>query len=417
MCIPWSRGIGKSWYIRLIWYLLVQEWEYRHVPGASEPGVRIVLLMPTLTQAKRNHAHLVTAEIEGQWAHLGGKFNRTDWRITFPGGSWIQWVSAENAESNRGLRCDVLTIDEADDVDKHIVDSVTAPWFSEPHSLRIRLISGTPRRGRHGLLYHAWKTLPGLLPHNHFAFHATAYDAPLIVDPAYLAEIKRITPPAIFAREWMCDPDAAEGNVYPMFDAEFHVREPSNAMWSEILIGADHGATDPGVLLTIGVRGHGRDAECHVIDEVYETKQDPSWWIEQVKKIVRKYPDAKFFADPSRLDITIGWKRVGAKIQDVDNSIEAGVDAVANKLVIRELEGEPVRRYASLYVSPKCKNLIREFGLYRRKRNPRNPEEILESIVDKDNHCMDSLRYPILSRFGGPDRTRRVLTDTAFKHG
>jgi hypothetical protein len=57
-------------------------------------------------------------------------------------------------------------------------------------------------------------------------------------------------------------------------------------------------------------------------------------------------------------------------------------------------------------VSRKCPRTIEEFGKYRRKRDPRNADKFLDEIEDKNNHCMDSVRYPIFSRFGGPSRTR-----------
>jgi phage terminase large subunit len=73
-------------------------------------------------------------------------------------------------------------------------------------------------------------------------------------------------------------------------------------------------------------------------------------------------------------------------------------------LVIRQREDTP--RFARLHISPTCPNTIREFGLYRRKRDPRNREAFLDDIEDRNNHAMDAIRYAIFNRFGGPDRRR-----------
>lgn len=408
VCIPWGRGIGKSWFQRLIWYLQVYEAQF-----VTKRPVRIVLLMPTLEQAKKVHGKLLIDELEGTWKFLGGIVNKTDWRVAFPGGSWIQFVTAERAENARGIRCDIVTVDEADDVDPEKFESVIAPWFSEPHSLRIQIIAGTPRRGRYGLLWRAHHDWPQVYPDSHFSFHATGYDAPLLVDPDYLEKTKAITTPEIFKREWLCDFDSSEGLVYPMFSEQYHVRPADRRRpYSEILIGADHGWEDPGVLLAIGVDGSGREARLHVIEEVYKSGQSDSWWIETARQWVSKYPGARWYADPSRPGLIEDWRRAGARIQDVNNDVADGVGAVGDRLIIRDTGNGST--YTRLYVDPSCKHTIREFGVYRRKRDPRNKERVLEDIQDRDNHAMDALRYAVMSRFGGPTRTRQEHTSFAY---
>jgi tRNA(Met) C34 N-acetyltransferase TmcA len=172
VCIPWGRGCGKSYFVRLVWYLLIEQWDGRFRPGAPHRGVRIVLLMPTLEQAKKVHLKLLQDEIDeayGKWRHLGLKINKQDWRITAPGGSWIQWVTAERATNIRGMRCDLVCIDEADDVDIEVHEAIVDPWFSEHHSLGMTLIGGTPTRGRYGLLYKTHRHGIEAAP-NHYSF-------------------------------------------------------------------------------------------------------------------------------------------------------------------------------------------------------------------------------------------------------
>ena len=216
--------------------------------------------------------------------------------------------------------------------------------------------------------------------------------------------------PTAFKREWECSFDAAEGLVYgDVFDAKFHVREPPADMrWSEILIGGDHGWEDPGVLLKCGVAGYGRDAIVFVLDEVYEQHKADSWWAAKGGEWFKANPSHKFYPDPSRPGLIEDYKRAGAHVQDVDNAIEDGVSSVADRLVVRCSEehdvevGHGTNCGARIYVSPKCEKTIREFGTYRRKRDPKNLDRFLDDIVDKDNHAMDALRYVILSRFGKP---------------
>lgn len=423
VALPWGRGCGKSWFLRRMAYLLVAEWDGRLRPkGAPNAGVRIIVLMPTLEQARKVHTHLLLGELDatGEWGFLGAKVNRSSWTITFPGGSWIQFVTAESAQHIRGIRCDVVFVDEADDIDPEMVDSVVDPWFSEPHSLQMMLVAGTPRRGRAGLLYRAFHDWPLIDPTIYFGFHATAFQAPTIVDPAYLAKVRARTPITIFNREWLCDFDSAEGLIFPQFMTGFHVREPpSDVVWDEVLVGADHGYEDPGVLLKIGIIGHGADAVAWVLEELYEQHREPEWWLDNVRLWVEDYPDAKWYADPARADICKSWKSAGARLKPVDKgagSVEDGVGILQRWLHVHRRfneAGEVISEAARLYVHPRCVRTIDEFGLYRRKRSKQNTELVLEDIEDKNNHAMDSLRYAIDNRFEAGQSRRRAASAEA----
>jgi len=416
VCLPWGRGTGKSHFARLLWWLLVAQWDGKRLPGAPHDGIRIVLLMPTLVQAKKVHATLMQLELHGMWAFLGGDLNKSDWRITFPGGSWVQWVTAEGATNIRGLRCDVILVDEADDVDTDVVDAIAFPWLSEPWSMGLRAYFGTPTRGRHGLLYREFRK--GIDGHDGcHSLHATFYDCPEFVDIARVERERPFISPALFSREWLCDFDSAEGVVYPMFSESFHVREPwANVEPTETIIGVDHGYEDPGVFLVAHVYGNGRDAIVWIVREVYEQHQTEAYWLGKARELKAAHPKAKWYADPSQpARIEALRTQVGVTIKGADNAIEDGVSAVADRLAIRSVtEGEgddaTERRFARLYIDPSCKNTIREVGLYRRKRDPRNKERILDDIQDRDNHAMDALRYLIFSRFGLPPGTRTDST-------
>lgn len=409
--LAFGRGVGKSTVQRIFWYLLVAQWDGCYRPGSAEKGVRIVMLMPTLRQANRTHSSKYFGELarNGPWSGLGAIVNKTTMQATFPGGSWIQWVSADNANDNRGIRCDVVSIDEADDIEADIYHAIVLPWLSEPHSLKIRIISGTPRRGRYGLLWTSFRKLPEKYPDRCFGFHATAYDAPLLVDPAIVAEAKETTPPATFAREWMCDFDAAEGLVYPMFQHDLHVVE-APVKFNRVLVGIDHGWEDPAVFLVIGVIGSGRDASAYAIYEYYESHKTIDELADVAAMINEAWPGAEWYADSARPEnIAAFKKRIGRRIKSATHKIEDGVDTVATMLSPRIDNGG--NRVPHLFVTEDCPNLIEEMGKYKRKRDPKNQDRILDDILDKDNHAQDSLRYPIFHAFGKVYSSKKVLED------
>lgn len=399
ICLAWGRGVGKSWFIRLAcWYLLSQ---------ARQDGkpVRIIALAPTLKQWRDIHEQHLLGEVNDTWAFLGGKLDRTTLQITFPDGSWWKPFPSEfhTSRTARGQRCDAVVIDEADDIPISVFHSVVKPWFSEPWSRKIVIAGGTPRLGRKGLLYDLFargnSTDP--LDGNYVTVYATWRDAPEQVDPDTVAEAQRTTPPSIFKREWEEDFDAAEGLVYgDVFDERFHVRPaPEGIRFNEVLIGGDAGWEDPGVLLVIGVQGSGEDAVCWVVYEICERHQTQDWWCDRMRQLMDWYPTAVLYHDPSRPDLVKAYEKVGARPRQTDNSIEAGIAAVANRLQVR---GTGENRSARLYVDPSCKNLIWEMGAYKRRQDPHDPDRYLDEIVDRNNHGQDSLRYSIASRFGKP---------------
>ena len=401
--LVWGRGLGKSFFIRLIIWLLIAKYygKKRKTLDGEISGIRVYMLMPTLKQFKQVHGALFEAENNGKWSFLGGKLNKTDYSITFPDGSIFIPVPAALAtsETGRGLRGDVTVYDEADDIDPSVRTSIAQPWFSELWSLAIEIKAGTPKRGRHGLLYqgHADGLSKDPELSDCFTFRSKSADCPEIFNPRLLAAAKRNTPKAIFAREYEADFDSAEGLVYP-FDDEKHVlAPPDNIKFSRRGLGIDHGWEDPGVFLEWGTFGRGNDRILWILDEHYHQHKPNSEWDELATTLYSGFPA---WADPSRPDRIADLRKAGLSIQGANNSIKQGVPRVAELLSFRFSEEEGAEPWCRLYVHPRCVNTIREFKSYRRKRDPHDANLFLEDIEDRNNHAMDCVRYIAISEFG-----------------
>ena len=426
--LGFGRGTGKSYFLRLACWLLVAELDGKS-REAKDPfhGARIVWLMPTRKQFVDVHGSAILDELgpNGKFAFLCGKVNLSSWHIRFPGGSILTPFPAEmaRARSARGMRADMIVVDECDDIDIDVYDSVAVPWLSARWSLGRELLAGTPTRGRHGLWYRslqagrtgdllragkevteldaaaveAYRTI--------YSFHATYRDTPDEVDPSAVAKAKAQSLPATFQREWEANPDAGEGLVYP-FEETFHVREPPPlGSFSEFHVGMDHGWVDPGVLLLCGVQGHGEDAILWVLEESYETMVPNHVWNERAG--IWRF--ATFWPDPSRPDRIDELRNLGLSMgrsENPVNAIFAGIARVADMLFQRKREDGP--DWARMFVSPKCRNLIREFGLYRRKKLGDGSFD--EAPEDKNNHSMDALRYAVFGRFGRAPNYRTTLS-------
>jgi hypothetical protein len=435
MCVvlAWGRGVGKSTFHIMMWFLLVAQWDHverETVGGAKIKGIRIVVIGPTRKQlvdifGAHLRAALTTSMNGGGWSELGGKLNKTIWRVEFPGGSWIQFFGMDTADAARGLRCDVISGDEIDDVEISAYDGVSAPWLSETWSLKMQALSGTPRRGRHGLLWRRYdqgrRGIDGI-----HSFHATYRDAPDIVDQKFVEGQRAILLAAVFAREWECDFDAGEGLVYSMFHPEAHLRDPNpKAVPTETVVGVDWGFEDPGVMLVCHVYGSGKDAVVHVVEEHRAQHQALSYWVAKAKEIQRRFPKAVFFSDPSQPASILECTQAGVRMFPAKNDREDGVNAVADRLVQRAASiicethrstGEgleeckdcrQIRLPPRLLIAARCTDLIREMGLYKRKKG-REKDSYTDAIQDGNDHGCDALRYAIFTRFGSPVDQRAV---------
>lgn len=392
-------------------------------------GVSIGVMMPTLKQFKDVHAEGIQEELasDGQWGFLGGRYERQSGKVTFPGGSTVTpFPAAEHTSKKaRGPRVDIASCDEVDDIDAEVHDGILIPWMSAPWSLGIELSGGTPTRGRHGLWWRLLedgrigeKLRAGKTPEelgideeraealkSVYSFHAWYKHAPETVSPAAVAKAKATTPKATFEREWEANPDAGEGLVY-VFDEDFHVRPaPKWDEFNEFIVGADHGDVDPAVLILFGIKGHGNDARAWALDEWYEPEQLNSVWDERLAA----WDFATVYADPSRKDRLRDWRSQGRKVRDLPAEVKpiaAGIARIADLLHRRT--HETFDDWCRFYVDPKCKNLIREFGLYRRKKHPDGT--FSETPEDKNNHAMDASRYALAGRFGRVPSYRQTLS-------
>lgn len=431
IALAWARGSGKTYFDAAA----IHQW------CLEEGGRHVGLLLPTLKQARAVFwMPLLLPQFYGDLKPYVRKPNLTELICEYRNGSRLTTWGAENANAMRGQRFTHLVEDEADDIDPSIESGIVEPTFSKSGVSSIWLKSGTPKRGRHGTLFEWYRCGQegtaerqrlidaGLDPLTYASMLIRSDQSPQ-VDQVWLArrraELIAKGQRATYAREYECDFDAAEGIVYSTFEPGFHVREASYGVpWTEILVGVDHGTIDPGVILVAGVIGNGRDAVIHVIEEIYQTERDTTWWMQQAALVAGRWASyrQRWYLDPSRPDRLLDLRRAVREAHprlggmfSIDpglNEIEAGVAAVADRMTPRDVideNGNVVDRRARFYVSPACKNLLFELSMYRRKRDPKNEDRFLDDIVDKDNHACDAARYLTFTRFGGPSKERHEI--------
>jgi hypothetical protein len=405
--LPWGRGSGKTYFDRAL----------VHTFTLGEPNSHVGIIYPTLKRAKQVIWSQLRADYTNELRSVVASRDMTNLEVTFKNGSRLTTWGAENANAIRGQRFTHVIQDETDEIHPDTESAVIEPTFSKVGLNFVWVKTGTPSRGRHGILYRDYTR--GQRGVTGYASMLVRSDQSPQVSADWLARIKQTTPPAIFAREYDCNFDAAEGVVYgDVFGAANVAEPPEGTVWSEILIGIDHGWEHPGVFLLIGVIGKGRDATLWVLEEIYAKHKTEDWWVEQLSRWLTWYPAAKVYADHMPARIEVFRRKCHARTQEVDKSagsVEDGIATVAT-LMMPAHDGREMR--PRLMVAPRCVNLLTELGfggegratvaegVYRRKRDPQNPERFLDEVEKRNDDGCDALRYPCYAYFGGPDRRR-----------
>lgn len=178
--------------------------------------------------------------------------------------------------------------------------------------------------------------------------------------------------------------------------------------------GPVHIAIDPGsrgAYAVVAIRLY--DDQVFVIDEVYmrlamaedviEECKMREWW-PQVNFAVMDIAGKQRAAMSSHADIWAQDHALGEYPAMSYVHIEDGIEHL--KTFLRN----PLNKRPRLWVDPKCKNLIKEFGLYRYRTIKEN-RPISEEPVDNNNHAIKALTYYLVNRFKPGGRGSRTTTD------
>ena len=184
------------------------------------------------------------------------------------------------------------------------------------------------------------------------------------------------------------------GLVYPEFDENVHVIDPFDLPreWQDCLT-IDPGLNNPLACLWCAVDG---DGTVFIVNEHFASGKDVDWHAEQIR---RKSEEMNWRTDSKgRLSAYIdsaanqrtlsGIKSVSELFRErgilvnpnVNKDLFSGINTVKTYL-----SGEP-----RLYIFRNCVNLIRELKTYA--------WGLEDTPVKKDDHCVDSLRYYLMSK-------------------
>lgn len=201
--------------------------------------------------------------------------------------------------------------------------------------------------------------------------------------------------------EMRCLRPGARGLVWSGFDEQIHLWEPAESeTWVDIrsrlkrvVAGVDWGYVNPTAIIVLGEDTEGI---IWVVDEKYQTGMLPEESAAVARELHKKWGIQYFFADPADQAAIEKWRRMGLKVAKANNDVERGVDLVGSKFLLL-----PPHRRPRMRIAKNCINLRREIRGYRRRGEQGSSrgsqgDQGKETIVKKDDHGSDALRYGLL---------------------
>ncbi len=173
---------------------------------------------------------------------------------------------------------------------------------------------------------------------------------------------------------------ASEGAVYPMFDPAIHVYSGSEPACERYIISCDYGTVNPSSFGLWGLC----NGVWHRLKEYYfaSKKEGVSRTDEEhyaaLEELAGERNIEKVIVDPSAASFIECIRRHNRfKTAKADNDVVSGIRRVSNAL-----------KQNKLRIHESCKDIIREFSLYRW-----NDKAGADVPVKENDHAMDDMRY------------------------
>jgi PBSX family phage terminase large subunit len=171
---------------------------------------------------------------------------------------------------------------------------------------------------------------------------------------------------------------AADGLVYPMFNAERHVRDGDG--FTEYYLSCDYGTVNP---FSLGLWGKSGE-KWYRINEYYHSSREKGVqmtdeeYYSELKGLAGERSITALIIDPSAASFIETVRRHAEyTVIKADNDVLKGINRVCQALKDNEF-----------FISPSCTDTIREFSIYRWDNG------IKRDAPKKENdHAMDDIRY------------------------
>jgi PBSX family phage terminase large subunit len=198
-----------------------------------------------------------------------------------------------------------------------------------------------------------------------------------------------------------------EGQIYPDFNAAFHVVRPFAipADWEKIRC-MDWGENNPTTCMWLAIDPEGN---IWLYREYVKRREYTPYHVKEIKRMSagEKYlytvmdPSVKGRRGRSGKNIDAEYKEMGMPLQMGANAVNAGIARMHRYLNIDPERIHPITKQKGaprFFVFDTCPVFLEEIETYKFKKKKNDDENPLEEPVKKDDHCLDAVRYGIMSR-------------------
>jgi hypothetical protein len=304
--------------------------------------------------------------------------------ITPKGSSLECWsLDSDAAEKMRGRKYALLLLDEAAHVPKggYVWESVMLATLADYNGRA--LLASTPR-GRLNWFYELWGRGRGD-GQNWAAWHAPSHTSPY-ANQAFIESQRKFMDALVFAQEWEAQFTMREGALFPNWRELVNVTHAAGYDPAyPVLWGVDVGYANPSCILLAQQRPLGAVPDAVVIfDELYLSHHQPAELFALLAGRPYAPPDYAAY-DPAAAHFygaLADWRAV----HDWPTVIRKAINAPAATEKLRRFiqNGAGV---STLFVHPRCENLIREIPDYHAKA----PGS--EQPAKLNDHAVDAARY------------------------
>ena len=177
----------------------------------------------------------------------------------------------------------------------------------------------------------------------------------------------------------------AEGLIYPMFHADYHVKPTEPRPYDTYMISCDYGTLNP---TSMGLWGRSNGVWYRVKEYYHDGRKDGSRTDEEhyeaLENLAAGKPIESVIVDPSAASFIETIERHGRfYVSRAENAVVDGIRVTQTAL-----------KSGKLFFNDCCEDCIREFGLYR--WDEKWPED---RPMKENDHAMDDVRYFCMDAF------------------
>lgn len=325
--------------------------------------------------------------------------------IQFENGSMIECRSEENPDQLIGEGLDLVVLAEAARLKERTWHQYIRPALADRQGRA--LFSSTPRGFNWFHEFYLKGQDLGNPDHAWWASWTIPSRENPILPAEEIEEARRNSSPESYAQEWEAKFIAYGGLVFPEFDSDVHVRSQIYNPLLRTSLWVDPGSAAPYAVLLVQITP---EEEVHVLDEIYRTQHTTAEIIRMAEDKWGPYILNDFNNPREEVDIVVDkaaseavatWRLRGYRTRtEKPTTIRRGIEV--HHLFLRD----PIRSIGPNIVpritfDPRCKNAIKEHGLYHYPDTIRQRVEVnaSENPVDVDNHTIDALRYGYYNYF------------------